>query len=187
MPRGRSSRPIAREIGHGLPRGIRAHVDDAAAALDVRDADVAHGRERERIERGAVQQRVKILFRKGAEHAAARRVDEQRDLGLFFFKRRAVGLDPLPGGEVEREGAQRRAACFLQFLQPLGAPGDDPDLIKLEFLIDGIDELPSDAGGSSGDNCDLHGVNSPLCCGRNPGSGPRSSRCGRYRSRDPRP
>ena len=54
---------------------------------------MAHGRERKGVEPRAREELVKLLFLKGAEHAAARGVDEDAYLRLLLFEQRLIFID----------------------------------------------------------------------------------------------
>ena len=87
------ARAVHRLIRHRLPGRVRAHVDDTAAGVHIRQTRVAHASERERVEPRAREELVKLLFLKGAEHAAARGVDEDAYLRLLLFEQRLIFID----------------------------------------------------------------------------------------------
>ena len=51
---------------------------------------------------------------------------------------------------------QRIAAAGMQLLQPIPPAGNDPDLIVGSFFINGVHQLPPDAGGGAGDDSNFH-------------------------------
>ena len=117
---------------------------------------MAHGRESERVERCTLKLLLEILFRKGAEHAAAGGVDEQRDLRLLRLEQRRVAVDAVELRQVEHDGTDGILALLAQLLQPLSPPRDDPDFVKALLPVHGVYKFPPDPGGSAGDDRDLH-------------------------------
>ena len=135
--------PLGRGVdGQARLRRERRHagdVDDAGTAVHERQRAVHefHGRLHEQLDH--VRRVGGALEREVAERAEARVVDEQRDIGVLelgdgvfqYIERGRVG-------QVERKAAHGRGAGSLERLEPLGAAGDDPQLIDGPRLA-GID------------------------------------------------
>ena len=64
-------------IRHRLPGGVGTHVDDAVAALHIRQADVAHGCQGQGVQPRALQHLFQVTLREGPEHTEPGRVDQQ--------------------------------------------------------------------------------------------------------------
>ena len=156
------ARAVHRLIRHRLPGGVRAHVDDAAAGVHIRQARVAHARERERIELRAGEQLLAVRLGKGAEHAAAGRIDQHLDLGLLLLEQGLIGVDAAQIREIERDRADGVRALVAQLLQPLFSAGNDPDLVIARVLVHSVDELPADTGGCAGDDSNVHTFSSRM-------------------------
>ena len=92
----------------------------------------------------------------GAEDAAARGVDEQPDLRPLPLQQLPVAPHMIRIRKVQADGADGVTALFLYFQQPLLPPGDDPDLVKVQLLVHGVDKFSPDPGGSAGDHRDPH-------------------------------
>ena len=156
------ARAVHRLIRHRLPGGVRAHVDDAAAGVHIRQARVAHASERERIELRAGEQLLAVRLGKGAEHAAAGRIDQHLDLGLLLLEQGLIGIDAAQIREIERDRADGVRALVAQLLQPLFSAGNDPDLVIARVLVHSVDELPADTGGCAGDDSNVHTFSSRM-------------------------
>ena len=154
------ARAIHRLIRHRLPGGVRAHVDDIAAGMHIRQARVAHARECERVELRARDELLAVRLGKRAEHAAAGGVDQHADLGLLLLEQRLIGVDAAQIREIERDRPDGIAALAAQLLKPLFSAGDDPDLVIFRVLVHSVDELTADAGGCAGDDSNVHSFSS---------------------------
>ena len=150
------ARAVHRLIRHRLPGRVRAHVDDAAAGMHIRQARVAHASERERIELRAGEQLLAVRLGKGAEHAAAGRIDQHLDLGLLLLEQGLIGVDAAQIREIERDRTDGVRALVAQLLQPLFSAGNDPDLVIARVFVHSVDELPADTGGCAGDDSNVH-------------------------------
>jgi hypothetical protein len=117
---------------------------------------VAHTRERERIELRAGEQLLAVRLGKGAEHAAAGRIDQHLDLGLLLLEQGLIGVDAAQIREIERDRTDGVRALVVQLLQPLFSAGNDPDLVIACVLVHRVDELPADTGGCTGDDSNVH-------------------------------
>lgn len=139
-------------IGHRLPGGVGAHIDYMAARLHIGQARMAHCRQRKAVELGAGKLGFQVLLFKGAEHAAARGIDEHGDLRPGLGQELLVLADAVRLIQVETNREKGIAALFPQLFQTAGPPGDGPYLIIFILLVDGKQQLPANAGACAGNN-----------------------------------
>ena len=124
---------------------------------------MAHGGEREGIELGTGELFFQIIFRKRAEHTAARGIDQNTDLRLLRVEHGSVLVNAVKLRQIETHGAQRGFAVLRQLLKALLPAGDDPNLVKLVLPVNGVHKFSSYSGGRAGDNGNLHSHTSKLC------------------------
>ena len=126
-------------------------------------ARVAHARgAKAGRELRAGEQLLAVRLGKGAEHAAAGRIDQHLDLGLLLLEQGLIGIDAAQIREIERDRADGVRALVAQLLQPLISAGNDPDLVIARVLVHSVDELPADTGGCAGDDSNVHTFSSRM-------------------------